>query len=76
MVTFSRASPWDWNISERSLTIRLAEPHRVLSWALLGGGQRRADTLINHQVMLDDKAATEHPRQSLARLAKLLRLDP
>jgi adenosylcobinamide amidohydrolase len=76
MVRFSRASPWDWNISNRSLTIRLAEPHRVLSWAVLGGGQRRADTLINHQVMLDDKAATEHPRQYLARLAKLLRLDP
>jgi adenosylcobinamide amidohydrolase len=43
---------------------------------VLGGGQRRADTLINHQVMLDDKAATEHPRQYLARLTKLLRLDP
>ena len=37
---------------------------------------RRADTILNHQVMLDDRAAVEHPRQYLARLAKLLRLDP
>jgi adenosylcobinamide amidohydrolase len=76
MVTFSRGSPWDWKISERSLIIRLAEPHRVLSWALLGGGQRRADTIINHQFMLDNQDAAEHPRRYLAQLAKRLRLNP
>lgn len=34
-----------------------------------------ADTIINHQVMLDDRAAVEHPRQYLNQLTKLLRLN-
>src|SRR5271155_2373947 len=62
MHTFARTSTWYWNIIERSLIIRLGAPHRVLSWASLGGGMRRADTIINHQVMLDDRASVEHPR--------------
>jgi adenosylcobinamide amidohydrolase len=73
MVKFSRDSPWRWTIDEHSLIIHLAEPHRMLSWASLGGGMRRADTIINHQVALDDRAAAERPRQYLERLARRLR---
>ena len=36
---------------------------------------RHADTIINHQVMLNDRAAVEHPRLYLDRLTKRLRLN-
>jgi adenosylcobinamide amidohydrolase len=71
----SRISAWNWQISEGSLIIRLAELHRVLSWASLGGGARYADVIINHQVRMDDRTAVEQPRKYLRRLAKLLRLN-
>jgi len=48
----------------------------MLSWAPLGGGMRRAGTILNHQVLLDDRTAVEHPRQYLFQMAKLLRLNP
>jgi adenosylcobinamide amidohydrolase len=36
---------------------------------------RHADTIINHQVMLNERTAVDHPRQYLDRLTKLLRLN-
>jgi adenosylcobinamide amidohydrolase len=71
----SSASPWDWQIRERTLIIRLNELHRVLSWASLGGGWRYANAIINHQVAVDERTATEQPRRYLSRLTKLLRLN-
>ena len=65
-------APWHWQIDGRSLIIHLPQPHQVLSWASLGGGARRAGAIVNHQVTMGDRAATEHPRQYLARLATLL----
>lgn len=32
------------------LTVRLPGPHRVLSWAVIGGGLREADTVVWHGV--------------------------
>jgi adenosylcobinamide amidohydrolase len=46
----------------------------VLSWASLGGGWRYADTIINHQIAVDDRAATEQPRRYLIGLTKRLGL--
>ena len=69
-------APWHWQIDGRSLIIHLPQPHQVLSWASLGGGARRAGAIVNHQVTMGDRAATEHPRQYLARLATLLGVKP
>lgn len=70
-----RAVPWDWQLREQTLIIRLAELYQVLSWASLGGGARYADVIINHQVGIDDRTAVEQPRQHLRRLAKRLGLN-
>ncbi|MGO9059913.1 MAG: adenosylcobinamide amidohydrolase [Candidatus Binataceae bacterium] len=69
-------APWRWQIDGRSLIIHLPQPHQVLSWASLGGGARRADTIVNHQVTIDDRAATEHPRQYLAGLKTMVGVKP
>jgi adenosylcobinamide amidohydrolase len=66
------SAPWHWQIYGRSLIIHLPQPHRVLSWASLGGGARRAEAIVNHQITMGDRAATEHPRQYLSRLTTLL----
>jgi adenosylcobinamide amidohydrolase len=71
----SSAPPWNWQIAERTLIIRLNEIHRVLSWASLGGGWRYASTIINHQIAEDDRAATEQPRRYLNGITRLLRLN-
>lgn len=71
----SKASPWNWQITEQALIIRLAELNRVLSWASLGGGSRYADTIINHQVGVNDRTALEQPRRYLRGLTKLLGLN-
>jgi adenosylcobinamide amidohydrolase len=39
----------------------------MLSWASLGGGMRRADTILNHQVMLDDRADVRMTAYAMAR---------
>ncbi len=72
------AAPWHWQIDERAraLIIRLPQPHQMLSWATLGGGAQRADTIINHQIMMGDRAATEHPRRYLVRLMAPLGVEP
>jgi adenosylcobinamide amidohydrolase len=72
----SRSSPWAWHVSKCSLIIRLAERHRVLSWASLGGGARYANVIINHQVRVDARTNVDQPRQYLQRLTKLLGLKP
>jgi adenosylcobinamide amidohydrolase len=72
----SETAPWHWQIDGRSLIIQLPELHQVLSWASLGGGARRASTIVNHQVIMGDRVATEHPRQYLARLMAPLGVEP
>jgi adenosylcobinamide amidohydrolase len=67
---------WRWQVTQRTLIIRLREPYRSLSWASLGGGTRLADTIINSQVLLDDRAAVERPKLHLLQVAKSLELDP
>ncbi len=73
-----QTAPWHWRINGRAhaLIIQLPELHRVLSWASLGGGAGRARTIVNHQVIMGDRAATEHPRQYLARLMASLGVAP
>ena len=51
-------------------------PWLVLGWAPLGGGFTHADLVINHQIELDDRAATEAPAAHLARLVRALGHDP
>jgi len=48
----------------------------VLSWAPLGGGARRASTIVNHQIAPGDRAATERPRPYLEALLRRLELEP
>jgi len=71
-------APWHWRIDgrARALIIQLPELHQVLSWASLGGGVQRARTIVNHQVIMGDRDATEHPRLHLTRLMASLRVEP
>ncbi|MBV8054804.1 MAG: adenosylcobinamide amidohydrolase [Deltaproteobacteria bacterium] len=64
--------PWECWIEHRSLIIQLPQSWRVLSWAPLGGGSRRARVIINHQVQNGDRAATEHPERYLKALMGIL----
>lgn len=50
--------------------------HQVLGWAPLRGGPARASSIVNHQVALGDRTATEHPRPYLTALARRLGLEP
>lgn len=56
--------------------VRLEAPFRVLGWAPLGAGLRRARAIANHQVFEDDRGATDAPRDYLRRLMRRLALDP
>jgi len=56
--------------------VLLPEIYRVAGWAPLGGGCARANAIINHQVELNDRAATEAPRRYLSELARSLGHDP
>jgi adenosylcobinamide amidohydrolase len=69
-------APWSVEVRQRSLVLRLPEKYRTLSWASLGGGWKRANTIINHQIGTNDRAATDAPRQYLAALARSLGHDP
>ncbi|MGH7986266.1 MAG: adenosylcobinamide amidohydrolase [Candidatus Binataceae bacterium] len=69
--------PWRWRlIARRTLAVELPQPYLVLGWAPLNGGFRRARVMLNHQVALDDRAATEAPRAYLAHLARTLGYQP
>jgi adenosylcobinamide amidohydrolase len=59
---------WQWWIEQRSIIIRLPETWQVLSWAPLGGGWMHARVIVNHQVAIADRAATEAPARYLAGL--------
>ncbi|HVA41622.1 MAG TPA: adenosylcobinamide amidohydrolase, partial [Candidatus Binataceae bacterium] len=47
-----------------------------MSWAPLGGGFRIANLLANHQVDLEDRAASRAPRAYLARVVRGAGHDP
>src|SRR5262249_11576401 len=68
--------PWQWHFSGRTLVIELPARYRVLGWALLGGGLRRAMAILNHQIALDDRGAAESPRACLSRMARSLGFLP
>ena len=52
------------------MAVRLPDTYRVLSWAPLGGGLRRARLLGNHQVLSSDRAATESPARYLSQVVR------
>jgi adenosylcobinamide amidohydrolase len=73
IVQHERTSPpWQCWIEQRSLIIRLPQIWQVLSWAPLGGGSGRARVIVNHQVRIGDRAATEDPGRYLASLMGML----
>jgi adenosylcobinamide amidohydrolase len=69
-------APWEWRIERRTLVIILPEIHQVLSWAPMGGGARRASAIINHQIALNDRAATERPHAYLRAVARQFGIAP
>lgn len=48
------------------LVLRFARPHRMLSWAIVGGGLRTADTVAWRQVSDDELPIAVDPRALLA----------
>ena len=68
--------PWQWRLEERSCIISLAETYNVLGWAPLNGGPARATFIVNHQIDLDDRAATRSPGAYLSAILRRLRLRP
>ena len=71
----NRATPWEWEIRERTLVVRFDAPFRTLGWAPLGGGFSRVRAVINHQVSENDRPATEAPARYLRGIARDLGLD-
>jgi len=45
----------------RWLIVRFAEPHRVLSWAIVGGGKRIVDAVAWYQVTAEELAPPVNP---------------
>jgi adenosylcobinamide amidohydrolase len=68
--------PWQWRLSASTVVIELPMRYRILGWAPMGGGLKRAAVILNHQIALDDRAAVESPRACLARLARSLGFRP
>jgi len=56
--------------------VRFEAPFRVLGWAPLGAGFKRARAIANHQVLRDDRSATDAPRDYLRRLVRAMGLEP
>ena len=71
-----RSAPWRSEIAGRNLVVHLPEVYRILGWAPLGGGRSRASLIINHQVEIGERAATEAPRRHLSAVARSLGHDP
>jgi adenosylcobinamide amidohydrolase len=65
--------PWRWSIAGRTLVVTLPELWLVLGWAPLGGGFKRADLIVNHQIEMGDFAATGAPRKHLMDVVEALR---
>ena len=61
---------------DRTLAVALPEPWLVLSWAPLRGGFTRVNLMVNHQVELGERAATEAPQAHLRGIVRRLRCDP
>jgi len=70
------SKPWRWSIRGRTLAVALPAPWLVLGWAPLGGGFRRADLIVNHQIQMGDYTATEAPRGHLMSVVRALGRDP
>jgi adenosylcobinamide amidohydrolase len=68
--------PWRWSTVGRTLAVSLPEPWLVLGWAPLGGGFKRADLIVNHQIEVNDRAATDAPRAHLTGIVRTLQRDP
>jgi adenosylcobinamide amidohydrolase len=68
--------PWRWAVIDRTLAVALPQPWLVLSWAPLRGGFTRANLIVNHQVELGERAATEAPQAHLRKIVRMLRCDP
>ncbi len=68
--------PWRWAVRGRTLAVTFSEPHRVLSWAPLGGGLRRATIIANHRVDKDDRAAADAAPRYLAQVLRRMNHDP
>jgi adenosylcobinamide amidohydrolase len=62
-------------VAGHTLAVRLPHEYRVLSWAPLGGGLRRARLLGNHQVLSGDRAATESPVRYLSQIVREMKCD-
>lgn len=71
-----RNPPWSVEVHDRSLVVQLPRTYRTLSWASLGGGSKRANVIINHQIESDDRAAADAPHRYLAALARSLGHNP
>src|SRR5712675_2237187 len=63
---------WRWELRGRTLIVSLPEPYRVLSWAPLRPGLRRASLLGNHQIADGDRTATDAPARYLSRVVREL----
>jgi adenosylcobinamide amidohydrolase len=70
------AVPWKSEIRGSTLAIFLPEAYRTLGWAPLGGGARRAELIVNHQIALGNRKATEAPRLYLGRVVRSLGVNP
>ena len=68
--------PWHWRLNARTLVIELPARYRILGWAPMGGGLRRASVILNHQIAVDDRAVLVSPRTCLSRLARSLGFLP
>jgi adenosylcobinamide amidohydrolase len=68
--------PWRSEIRGPTLAIYLPNTFRSLGWAPLGGGSRRAELIVNHQISSDNRAATEAPRLHLGRVVRSLGVNP
>jgi adenosylcobinamide amidohydrolase len=70
------ALPWRWHFTEQTLVIALPPGYRALGWAPLGGGLKHAAAILNHQIALDDRTATDAAGEYLSRLARSMGLAP
>jgi adenosylcobinamide amidohydrolase len=71
-----QCGPWRWTIRDRTLAVFLPASYLTLGWAPLGGGLRRADVIVNHQIEVDDRAATGAPRAYLQRIVRAIDRSP
>lgn len=70
--------PASWTIAEdpAALVVRLARPGRAASSAVLGGGLRDLEAIVNHAVRPSDERALAEPVVWLREVCRRLGLDP